>query len=192
MLAKIEAREVYVKDLFDEKFLFEIPDFQRQFAWEKENFEQLVEDIKDALDTFGGNEPYFLGSIILWTQQLKDDSSGLYKVIDGQQRLTSLAILMACLRDLTQDTGAKNTLQHCIYQEENEFAGTPECVRIRVRDKEYDFFKKYILTKNGTEELKRVDYLQLSEPQQHIVQAAGVFHNAFSNDEGVDEVLSIF
>ena len=170
--------------------MFEIPDFQRQFAWEKENFEQLVEDIKDAIDTFDGNEPYFLGSIILWTKHLKEDGSGLYAVVDGQQRLISLAILMACLRDLTQDTRAKETLQRCIYQEEDEYSGTQERVRIRVRDKEYDFFKKYILTEYGTEELNDLDYLQLSEPQQHIVQASEVFHNAFSNDESIDETLA--
>lgn len=189
MIAKIEAREVYLKDLFGDKFLFEIPDFQRQFAWEKENFDQLVDDIKDALDTFAGKEPYFLGSIILWTQQLEDDGSGLYAIIDGQQRLTSLAILMASLRDVTEDDDAQEALQNCIYQEANKYSGTQECVRVKVREREYDFFKEYILAKKGTEQLRHLDHLQLSEPKQHIAQAAEVFYNAFTNDQDVDNVL---
>jgi uncharacterized protein with ParB-like and HNH nuclease domain len=189
MKGPIDATEVYLKDLFNDKFLFEIPNFQRQFAWEKENFEQLVEDIKDALETFGGNEPYFLGSTILWTKDEKDDGSGLYAVIDGQQRLTSLAILMACLRDLARKDKAKKNLQKCIYQEEDEYLETQECVRVRVRDREYGFFKQYILTDGGTEKLKDLSRLQLSEAKQHIAEAVDVFYDAFRNDEGIDEAL---
>ena len=189
MVAKIEAREVYLKDLFGDKFLFEIPDFQRQFAWEKENFDQLVDDIKDALDTFEGEEPYFLGSIILWTQQRANDGSGLYAVIDGQQRLTALVILMACLRDLTEDKKAKKALQERIYQEADEYSGTQECVRVKIREREYDFFKEYILTEKGTEQLRYLDYQLLSEPKQHMVQAAKVFYDAFVNEKSVDNDL---
>jgi len=189
MIAKIEAREVYLKDLFGDKFLFEVPDFQRQFAWEKENFDQLVDDIKDALDAFEGKEPYFLGSIILWTQQRADDGSGLYAIIDGQQRLTSLVILMACLRDLTEDDRAKKALQERIYQEADEYSGTQECVRVKIRAREYDFFKEYILTEKGTEKLRHLDCSRLSEPKQHMVQAAKVFHDAFVSDEGADNDL---
>ncbi len=189
MIATIEAHEVYLKNLFDNKFLFEIPDFQRQFAWEKENFEQLVEDIKDALETFDGGEPYFLGSVILWTQEKKNDGSGLYAVIDGQQRLTSLTILMACLRDISLDDDAKKVLQNCIYQKASTYLSTQECVRITVRDKESDFFKQHILTEKGTEKLKSLNYFELSEPKQHIVQAVEIFCKAFTNDKGIDQVL---
>jgi uncharacterized protein with ParB-like and HNH nuclease domain len=124
----IEAHDVFLKDLFGDKFLFDIPDFQRPFSWEEEHFAQLVDDIKDALDNggsveFAQQEPYFLGSVILWQRQKHDDGSGLYSVIDGQQRLTSLAILMACLRDLTTEPRAKKALQEAIYQEANEYPG---------------------------------------------------------------------
>ena len=187
MAAKIEAKEVYLKDLFSEKYLFEIPDFQRQFAWERDNFEQLVDDLKDALDTFEGKEPYFLGSIILWTRHRGDDGSGLYAVIDGQQRLTSLVILMACLRDLVGDSKARESLQERIYQEANEYTGTPECVRVKVREREAEFFRRYVLAEGGTRELRRLDVSGLSEPKQHMLQAAEVFYGAFTGDEGVDE-----
>ena len=95
---KIKAHEITLKDLFGDKYIFEIPNFQRPFTWEKENFEQLFTDIKDALDLNKENygdkiedyEPYFLGSVILWIKDLKDDGSGVYAVIDGQQRLVTL------------------------------------------------------------------------------------------------------
>jgi len=194
MAGQIEASEIYLKDLFDDKYLFEIPYFQRQFAWDKENFEQLIEDIDDAIDTFGDNEPYFLGSVILWTKELKDDGSGSYAVIDGQQRLTSLVILMGCLRDLAQNQMAKNNLQGRIYQEEDEFSGTEECVRVKVRDQESDFFKEYILSDGGTQKFESTNVAELSEPKQHIAQAVSIFLKYFKNDGGVPDqsMIEIF
>jgi len=198
MEEKIKAGEIYIKDLFSDKYLFEIPDFQRPFAWEKENFEQLFNDIKEALqanqENYGNKldeyEPYFLGSIILWTKELKDDGSGRYAVIDGQQRLISLAILMAVMRDLVNNQKAKNSLQRRIYQEEDEYSGTKESVRIKVRDKERDFFRKYILNLGGTEKVDSIDRTSLSEPKQHILEAIEVFKNGFRNDKGsIDQEL---
>ncbi|HEY88847.1 MAG TPA: DUF262 domain-containing protein, partial [Thermoflexia bacterium] len=185
MVARIEAREKHLKDLFGDKFLFEIPEFQRQFSWEKENFEQLVEDIKDALVAFDGKEPYFLGSIILWTKESHADGSGLFAVIDGQQRLTSIVILMACLRDLCQDSEEKRELQDCIYQKAKKLKGTSERVRLKVRDREHDFFKQYILYPDGTKKIKEAASPGLNESKQHILQAVEVFYGTFTNEQGV-------
>ena len=189
---KIKAHEITLKDLFGDKYIFEIPNFQRPFAWEKENFEQLFTDIKDALELNKENygdkiedyEPYFLGSVILWTKDLKDDGSGVYAVIDGQQRLVSLAILMAVMRDLTDSAKAKNTLQRKIYQEPDEFSGTPESVRIRMREKEAEFFKKYVLTEGGTNRINSIDKKSLTEPKRHMLEAIEVFKNGFKIENG--------
>jgi len=193
---RIKAGEIYIKDLFGDKYLFEIPNFQRAFAWEKENFELLFSDIKDALQLnqengkkFDDYEPYFLGSIILWIKRLKDDGSGEYAIIDGQQRLVSLAILMAVMRDLTNDSDYRMDLQTSIYQKASKAKGTSEKVRIKVREKEEDFFKKHILKEDGTN-LKGIDKSSLSEPKQHMVEAIDIFKNGFRNEkETVDHTL---
>jgi uncharacterized protein with ParB-like and HNH nuclease domain len=174
----IKAGEIYIKDLFNNKYLFEVPDFQRPFSWEKENFEDLFDDIQQAIQTnnerfgdkFDEYEPYFLGSIILWTKELKDDGSGKYGIIDGQQRLTSLSILVAVMRDLTKDEDTKNDLQEMIYQKAKKALGTPESVRLDVRDKEKEFFRDYVLEPGGT---KKAGLNKLSEPKQHIMDAIG-------------------
>lgn len=64
-----------------------IPLYQREFAWEEKQLEQLVEDI-DSVDE---NENYYLGSLIVYKNEDK------YEVIDGQQRLTALFMLLNCL-----------------------------------------------------------------------------------------------
>jgi uncharacterized protein with ParB-like and HNH nuclease domain len=189
---KIKAGEVYLNDLYSPKYVFHIPGFQRPFSWEKEHFERLFEDVRDALiankDNFGKElgqyEPYFLGTEILWIKSLKDDGSGEYDIIDGQQRLVSLAILMAVLRDSTSTQKAKDTLQARIFQEENQFEGTKATVRIVVRERDSDFFQKYVLARNGTNDTSGIDWNQLNESQQHMFQAIQTFKNGLLKDDG--------
>jgi uncharacterized protein with ParB-like and HNH nuclease domain len=150
---KIRAAEISINDLFGDKYLFEVPDYQRPFVWEKENFEQLFDDIKAEIDknreqhqnNFTNYEPYFLGSIVLYQKELRSSGYGKYEIIDGRQRLVSLAILMAVIRDLAisvNNQKAKNTMQKKIYQEENEYEGTQANARIEVKESEKTFFKK--------------------------------------------------
>lgn len=189
-MEKIEAEHVYIKDLFDDENLFEIPSYQRPFAWEKENFEQLVDDIKDTIylnmenfDKFNKFEPYFLGSIIQ-LQTEEEDGHYKYSIIDGQQRIVSLVILIAVIRDLIKEEKFQTELQGFIYQEPKEIIDQPEQSRIIVRNKERNFFKEFILQKGGT--LKRGDidknnFEVLSQPKQRILTAIDVFSTNLQN-----------
>ncbi|MCD1258298.1 DUF262 domain-containing protein [Paenibacillus athensensis] len=179
---KIEAKEILLKDLLSAKFLFQIPGYQRPFSWEKDNFDQLFEDIKEAMEyaeIHKSDENYFLGSIILQVRDEKADGGGLYDVVDGQQRLTTLTILLAVLRDLVQIDMAKKFLQDKIYQMANEYENIPEKVRLLVREKDRDFFKTYILTPDGTQQVRSLDVKSLSESQAHIVEAVLLFKQKF-------------
>ena len=182
---RIEAKETFIKDLFDSKFLFRIPEYQRQFSWEKENFEQLFQDIKESF--IMEDENYFLGSIILQVRELNSDGSGSYDVVDGQQRLTTLTILLAVMRDLSNSSKAKETLQDKIYQEENEFEGTKEEVRLLVRDKDKEFFRKYVFEKGATENTPSKS--NLTEPQKRIVIAIETFKSKFEEEGTLNEDL---
>jgi uncharacterized protein with ParB-like and HNH nuclease domain len=189
---KISAEEIYIRDLFGPKYLFEIPNFQRPFSWYQDKFQQLFDDIKDALRSnqeryltkLENYEPYFLGAIILWTKELKDDNSGKYYIIDGQQRLASLAILYAVLRDLTPSEETRDFLHKGIIQEKVEDAGLEESVRILVRENDRDFFKNLVLNKGGTSNIDSVNKKDLSESKQHIVEAIETFSNGLKDEEG--------
>lgn len=195
----IKAKEYYIKDLLSPKFLFEIPDYQRAYSWTTENLKQLVDDINDSINLNSGREfenfePYFIGSIVLCGKEYKDDGWGRYDVIDGQQRLTSLIMLIATIRDMIQNEEYKKVLASLIYQEANELMGIKENIRVRVRGKEEEFFKKYVLAENGTNLIDEIDREDLTETKMNMLNALEVFKASFKDENGniLDEKLNNF
>ena len=74
---------------------FIIPEYQRSYAWTSEQIETLFEDIWEFATTIGGldqNGSYFLGSIVSF-----ENESGEQEIIDGQQRITSLFLLLRAI-----------------------------------------------------------------------------------------------
>lgn len=97
LMQQLEAREVPLHKVFCSDYDFRIPEYQRPYAWDTEQTLQLLDDLAAALAR-DGSEPYFLGSVVL----IKDGREAHAEVIDGQQRLTTLTILIAVLRDLAE------------------------------------------------------------------------------------------
>lgn len=74
---------------------FVIPEYQRPYAWTDEQVETLFEDLWDFTATSGGTEregSYFLGSIVAY-----ENEDGEQEIIDGQQRITSLFLLLRAI-----------------------------------------------------------------------------------------------
>ena len=78
------------------KRFYIVPDYQREYVWNAhEQVEQLLEDIFGSFDIEGSNrKKYFLGSIVV-----SEQSHELYEVIDGQQRITTLYIILCAIND---------------------------------------------------------------------------------------------
>lgn len=74
---------------------FIIPEYQRPYAWTNEQIETLFDDIWEFATTIGGleqNGTYFLGSIVYFENEWKEQ-----EIIDGQQRITSLFLLLRAI-----------------------------------------------------------------------------------------------
>ena len=76
-----------IRNLFNLADRFEIPEYQRAYSWEKEQFNQFVNDIKECTGT------YYLGHYLLECRE-NDET---YYIIDGQQRMTTVVIFMSCI-----------------------------------------------------------------------------------------------
>ena len=77
-------------NIFTEGDHYEIPLYQRPYAWGEQNIEQLMDDVGDLPDDDARG--YYLGSLVVWHKP-----DGTWEVIDGQQRLTTLYLLLSAL-----------------------------------------------------------------------------------------------
>ncbi|HMW05430.1 MAG TPA: DUF262 domain-containing HNH endonuclease family protein [Leptospiraceae bacterium] len=127
---------------------YEIPDYQRPYSWEKEQIEELWDDIIDAWSK--NEDTYFLGSMILIKKENK------FLVIDGQQRLTTLTILFCVLRDLLypKDRTLLNLIKS---QTEDEFR-----LRLVTQIHRQNHFEKEILKSVDFTRMERTNRKELS------------------------------
>ena len=122
---------------------YQIPDFQRPYVWEEPQAIALVNDLLGAWRTNDGD--YFLGSAVLVQHPSGDDVD----IIDGQQRMTTLCILLALLRHLAGvGSGLHGDLSKRLSIAESTFKGLDERPRLLVRECDREFFDTFIVGDN--------------------------------------------
>ena len=86
---KLPLREMSIEEIMNgEKATYEVPIYQRNYAWEKEEISVLVQDIYDAF--MAEKKVYFIGTLVSFCK-----GEQVYEVIDGQQRLTTINLLLS-------------------------------------------------------------------------------------------------
>lgn len=99
---KIESADLNLEDLF--KDFYCVPDFQREYVWGTEQVEKLLQDVQDEFydehNHLTPDREYFIGSIVA----CKDDN-GVYQLIDGQQRMTTIFLVVCAIRDQLEELG---------------------------------------------------------------------------------------
>jgi hypothetical protein len=92
---RLDPKLLTVGGLFDDAdAIYTVPIYQRNYAWQAEQIEQLLRDIQDAIDD--KEDSYFLGNLVVTERQR---TPNCFEVIDGQQRLTTLYLLLTCLAE---------------------------------------------------------------------------------------------
>lgn len=88
MIKNVGKKSVFELFPIDKKTIFEVPKYQRAYTWGQKDQEALFNDI------IQNNNGYFLGSTIVVNKETDDTKDPIFIVIDGQQRLTTLSILL--------------------------------------------------------------------------------------------------
>jgi hypothetical protein len=150
MAKTLEAHDKLIREIFEGSYQFEIPDYQRPYAWTTEQATELFDDLYSAMQdarVSGASSQYFLGSIVL----IKADRDPKSFVVDGQQRLSTLTILLAVLRVLMPNSAA--FLTKYLYKQGNPDWGELNEYRLKAREEDADFFRIYIQEQGGLERL---------------------------------------
>lgn len=160
----IEQKTVFAL-LSDKNSCFLIPDYQRPYAWEENECATLWNDIlsfafpDNNCDVFDDDDVYFLGPIVLFT-----NSDKKLEVIDGQQRLTTLMLLLRAfyhaygndMKD-SKSLAVKSKIEQCLWKT-NAF-GEPNMSALKIEsetatDNDKDEFKTILLTGEVAAHLK--------------------------------------
>ena len=149
---KIESEKILIKDVFKKWFC--IPEYQRPYVWGNDEIYYLLDDLCFAMKEKSDSE-YFLGTFVFQSKPADPERGLKYPendLLDGQQRMTTLLLLMAVIRDLTIIQNVKNKCQEYIFQQEDPIERLPERVRLTfmIRPEVENFINQYIKIEGGT------------------------------------------
>jgi uncharacterized protein with ParB-like and HNH nuclease domain len=96
----IQSQDIKISEVF--QAFYSVPEYQREYVWQSEQVEQLLTDVHAELS---GSDPekapeYFIGSIVVCPGK-----DGVFELIDGQQRMTTLFLVFCAMRDRFEALG---------------------------------------------------------------------------------------
>ncbi len=152
---EIKSEKILVKDIFSTMW-FRIPEYQRPYIWGRDEINDLLDDLTYA-QTQKADQEYFLGSFVFQAKRagaatgLQFDENDL---LDGQQRMTTLLMLFACIRDMCADADVQDACISSIFQKGNSIKKIPERTRITfaIRASVQEFVDAYVKQADGTSE----------------------------------------
>ncbi|QEH97847.1 DUF262 domain-containing protein [Gluconobacter thailandicus] len=138
MSKKISGAEYPLSEIFSSRFEYIIPSYQRPYAWTPDQASELFDDLIGFFQE-EQDEGYFLGSIVL----IKSEENAYSQVVDGQQRLTTLTILLAAMACASDGDDRKELLTY-ILEPGKRMEGISPKPRLSLRDRDKEFFANYI------------------------------------------------
>lgn len=152
----LSANKEKLQSFFMGSNQFKIPFFQRAYVWKEDNWDELWENILDELSEFESNRAseHFIGTIIIKQTESEKLGALVYDLIDGQQRLTTICILLRALHDSSNDVNLKNWILSLLVFTDSYGAKNIRIIHSKV-DNEY--FQKLILSEDDNKDLELVN-----------------------------------
>lgn len=173
----IKPSDKTIKELLGSKKQFNIPRFQREYSWEKKNYQEFFNDMLNCLQIENGTispTQYFLGTM-LFIGNYDNDKEDLIQVVDGQQRLTTITILFSALSDIFISINEKK-LSDKIFEYIMTEDDNGENVKIIKTITSYPFFSYFIQDK----EKSIVPSSSISEEEKCIKNCYDYFYKNLS------------
>lgn len=152
MATEIKCEKMVIREIFNMWYC--IPDYQRAYVWDTDQVRDLLDD---TISAYRENKEaqYFLGSMVLKINEKSENNVSYteYELLDGQQRITTVFLILACMRDMLTDYPQyQNSLAGFVYQAEDAILQQPERMRIifNIRSDVRDFVNEHIKPLHGT------------------------------------------
>ncbi len=139
----VRAQESSLSEVFAPGERLRMPPYQRSYSWGEAEALELLSDLLEATEA---QIPHFIGAVVF----VHGDEPGILEIVDGQQRLTTLTILLCVLRDLESDKDRARTLHALIADEARPMLGEGANWRIALNYQDGAFFRDTIQRPGST------------------------------------------
>lgn len=170
----IKPEDKTIKDILLSRRQFVIPRFQREYSWDKKNYQEFWEDIISGIEVNNEgkitNNQYFLGTM-LFIGNYTDGKDSEIQVVDGQQRLTTITILFSALSDcfkrIKQETLSERIFEYIMTRDDDG-----NDVRVLKSKTHYPYFSYFIQDRE-----KRIKEQPDSEEEKCIFETYNFFNS---------------
>lgn len=100
----MDANDVGFLELLNSQRQYVVPRWQRRYRWGKDQIERLIEDLV-AVAEAADDKVHYGGTLLTFQERGSAGIVTIYRVVDGQQRLTTISILLACIAEKMGDDG---------------------------------------------------------------------------------------
>lgn len=187
---EIKTDKIYIKDVFEQ--WYRIPEYQRPYVWSRDEVIELLDDISYAAKNTPNND-YFLGSFVYQHRKAGGEQMFIENdLLDGQQRITTIFLLFAVIRDIETNKKRKENCQKYIFQEEDRDTNTPERIRLlyKIRSEVEKFIDEYIKPENSIidkwEDIKRLSIEDKDVSIKNMANALVSIRTYFEENNNID------
>lgn len=169
-----------IREIIDEKINFTVPSYQRGYRWDKLNVTDLLDDLLEFMQDDSSGKFYCLQPLVVKNKKIGENQ---YNVIDGQQRLTTIFIILKYLENLLKEENGIDEIYTLSYETRKDSKDFLQNIASKTRnesDKNMDYFYMYQaykaidgwfkdkIDKKKTTKRKMLEIFTNSEDEKHI------------------------
>ncbi|WRB12047.1 DUF262 domain-containing protein [Helicobacter pylori] len=168
-----------IKEIFQAEG-YSIPNYQRDYAWKDKNFRDLWEDLEEAIEYNKKGQGHFMGTMVV---AKNEDNKKLYDIIDGQQRTTTIFMLLHVLANKQNEEDKRETRKY-LYQKGE--------LKLEVAPQNQSFFKT-LLEAAEKGNISHCEKDADTEGKQNLFEVLKTILDKVSklSEEGVNECLEV-
>lgn len=172
----LPLKECSIAEIYNQsKARYEVPIYQRNYAWEKEEISALIQDVYDAFQL--SKSTYFIGTLVTF-----DKGDSIFEVIDGQQRLTTINLVLHAL-----EISPSNKLTYRARKKSNDtISAIPN---FNVDDKDEGIVNGFKYAKNALKEIVSND--DLPKFKEYFLKQVHIIHYQVPRDIDLNHYFEI-
>ena len=131
-------------ELFNKDIQYSVPKWQRRYSWNKSTIQQLVKDLETIARIDNEHARHFGGTLITYSEMTPLGSADIHHVVDGQQRLTTISVLLICIAAELKEKGSTQQWSSRKIREAYLENHMHPKTKLRLQDKDHEEYQRIL------------------------------------------------